>query len=665
MAGTITRGKVIRADLAQWDGVTDTYSRIDATGGTTSGLAIGNAVDVLQVFGSGSNKTRATIASAVAHISTARNRTLVFSPGTWTIDSSITIASNFTCVIPAGCVFSVDTGVTLTFSGEVYVEDPDSWYTGAGTVVVSLESVHGAVWHRTAAERTDTITPSSITFEPGDSRRNGTTGDNVADDTAELNNTLGGTYPTVRIPSGTYSTTGLTVSMVGGLISGDGINTRVTATGDHTLDFTASDNDGHVRDLWVDQLDGSGNYDALHFEAGEWHVSDIDIDFAPRYGIYCGAYRTQVEKIQSQAVLGTAIYVLNTAYRCQFNQLIFEDAGTDPGNGIDLNSEHCNVSDISSYQQAGWTVQSSGSYHTVQGVTAQSPGGATANNFVNISGTFNAFANLIGRGVTGIALNVTSGSNLIHGLITNNVSEESLVVSGNNNYVTGRLFNSGTGGTDNAVLLSGTSNRVDLDVSTHTGTYDLDATGSGNRVRGVYAGAVRLTGAQGGFDGACRNLVVQGDPTGTSAAFNVLNATITGGEAIGADIQGSSNTGSLTFVNAGAIGARVDGNNNVLQIRVFGATTSAVDVGGTGNTLSLNVSGTTAGNNDLLLDGSDNVITGYFAGNVTINGDRNVVHLFVAGNLTINAGADSNRVSGICVGTLTDNGASNVTSDLT
>lgn len=665
MAGTITRGKIVRADLAQWDGRTITYSRIDATGGTVSGLAIGNEVDVLQVFGSGSSRTRGTIADAVQQIGSTANVTLVFAPGTWSIDAALTIPSNLTCHIPAGCIFSVDAGITLTFSGDVHVEDPESWYTGSGTVVVSRTSQHGSVWHRTAAERSASHTPSNFGYPPGDSRRNGTTGDNVADDTAELNVTLGGTYPTTRIPEGTYKTTGLTVSMVGGLITGDGINTRVTATGDHTFDFTADDNDGHIRDLWVDQLDASGNFDALHFEAGEWHVSDIDIDFAPRYGIYIGAYRTQVEKIQSQAVLGTAIKVISTAYRCQLNQIIIEDAGTDPGNGIDLDSEHCNLTDVSSFQQAGWTVQSAGSYHTVQGVTANAPGGATASNFINISGTFNSFSNLIGRGVTGVGLNLTGNSNIATNLITNNVSEESLVVSGNNNLVTGRLFNSGAGGTDDAVLLSGTSNRVDLDVSTHTGTYDLNSTGTGNRVRGIYAGAVRLTSARGGFDGSCRNLVVQGDPTGTSAAFNVLNATITGSESIGADIQGSSNTGSLTCVDAGATGVRVDGNNNVLQIRVFGATTSAVDVGGTGNTLSLNVSGTTAGNNDLLLDGSDNVITGYFAGNVTINGDRNVVHLFVAGNLTINVGADSNRISGICVGTLTDNGASNVTTDLT
>jgi hypothetical protein len=171
MAGTITRGKIVRADLAQWDGRTETYSRIDATGGTVTGLAIGNEVDVLQVFGSGSSRTRGTIADAVQQIGSSRNVTLVFAPGTWTIDVNLTIPSNLTCHIPAGCIFSVDSGITLTFSGDVHVEDPEGWYSGSGTVVVSRESAHGNVWHRSAAERTASVTPSNFSYPPGDDRR--------------------------------------------------------------------------------------------------------------------------------------------------------------------------------------------------------------------------------------------------------------------------------------------------------------------------------------------------------------------------------------------------------------------------------------------------------------------------------------------------------------
>src|SRR5882724_4931043 len=107
MTGTITRGKAFRADLANWDGKTSTATRLDATGGTVTGLAIGNEVDVLQSYGAGTARTRATIADAVQQIGSA-SATLVFAPGTWSIDATLTIPSNFTCHVPSGCVFSVD-----------------------------------------------------------------------------------------------------------------------------------------------------------------------------------------------------------------------------------------------------------------------------------------------------------------------------------------------------------------------------------------------------------------------------------------------------------------------------------------------------------------------------------------------------------------------------
>jgi hypothetical protein len=166
MAGTIKRGKITRADLANWDGKTSTYTRTDATGGTVTGLAIGNAVDVLQVFGSGTEYSRATIAAAVAHIgSTAA--TLVFAPGTWTIDDNLTIPSNLTCRIPAGCVFDVSDSKTLTISGLAVVERPASWTTGSGTVTATntIPQV------RTAAEIAGSVTPSQHAYHEADPRR--------------------------------------------------------------------------------------------------------------------------------------------------------------------------------------------------------------------------------------------------------------------------------------------------------------------------------------------------------------------------------------------------------------------------------------------------------------------------------------------------------------
>lgn len=189
MSAVITRGKVTRADLANWDGKTATHTRLDASGGTVTGLAIGNEVDVLQIFGDGSSRSRTTIATALNHINSTPV-TLVFAPGTWTIDDDLTIPSNFTCHIPCGCVFSVDSGKTLTFSGPVYSES-SAFYSGSGTTALSVDSiVGGKPWiARTSVEIAASVTPTNYAYLISpyiDPRRyhSGTIGDATDDDAA-------------------------------------------------------------------------------------------------------------------------------------------------------------------------------------------------------------------------------------------------------------------------------------------------------------------------------------------------------------------------------------------------------------------------------------------------------------------------------------------------
>jgi len=129
--GTIARGKVQRGDLANWDGKTATATRVDATGGTITGLAIGNEVDILAVYGASANRTVGTIAAAAQGVT--GSATLVFAPGTWTIDDDVTIPANLTCHIPDGCLFSVDSGKTLTINGHVQAGICQI-FSGAGTV---------------------------------------------------------------------------------------------------------------------------------------------------------------------------------------------------------------------------------------------------------------------------------------------------------------------------------------------------------------------------------------------------------------------------------------------------------------------------------------------------------------------------------------------------
>jgi hypothetical protein len=137
---TIQRYRLTRADLALYDGKSSTYARVDTTGGTVTGLRINDDVDVLQVYGAGTNRTRGTIADAINAIGSAVV-TLSFAPGAWAIDDTLTIPSTMAVRVKGGCVFSVSSGKTLTFAGPVHVEYATStgagWYSGAGSVSCS------------------------------------------------------------------------------------------------------------------------------------------------------------------------------------------------------------------------------------------------------------------------------------------------------------------------------------------------------------------------------------------------------------------------------------------------------------------------------------------------------------------------------------------------
>jgi hypothetical protein len=141
---TITKGLINRGDLALYDGINSTVSRIDSTGGTITELPIGNVVDVLAVYGADNTATnRATIANAIARIGSA-TVTFVFSPGTWTIASNLTIPENIAVLVYPGAVFSIDSGITLTINGPLLVGN-HKVFEGAGSVstVASGALAHG------------------------------------------------------------------------------------------------------------------------------------------------------------------------------------------------------------------------------------------------------------------------------------------------------------------------------------------------------------------------------------------------------------------------------------------------------------------------------------------------------------------------------------------
>jgi len=135
MTNSITKGRIVTQDMGVYDGVHSTVGRRDSSGGTVSGLAIGAVVDVLAAYGNHEDYSQAAIGRAVNAIG-SKNRTLVFRPGTWKITSNLTIASNFSIYMPAGAVFDVSAGVTLTVAGSFF-NDHATYSSGSGTVTQS------------------------------------------------------------------------------------------------------------------------------------------------------------------------------------------------------------------------------------------------------------------------------------------------------------------------------------------------------------------------------------------------------------------------------------------------------------------------------------------------------------------------------------------------
>lgn len=164
MTSTVIKGKLVRADMAVWDGIEPRVTRRDSTGGVITSPPVNDYVDVLQAYGNGLDFTRSTISQCVTALG-SRSRTLVFSPGTWEIDDNLTIASNFTSRIPAGCLFNVASGKTLTFNGPV-IHDSSTWTSGSGTVTESGTRVFtGAESHSGTETHTGTETHSgSVTL---------------------------------------------------------------------------------------------------------------------------------------------------------------------------------------------------------------------------------------------------------------------------------------------------------------------------------------------------------------------------------------------------------------------------------------------------------------------------------------------------------------------
>ena len=133
MTGTVTKGAAFRQDFDNYDGISTASSRIDSTGGTVTGLKVGNVVDVLTVYGGGANRTRSTLAAAINAVG-SNEVAFVLAPGSWVIDDDLTIPSNITLECPRGVDIQRASGKTITFSGKDPLAGPYRVFSGDGSV---------------------------------------------------------------------------------------------------------------------------------------------------------------------------------------------------------------------------------------------------------------------------------------------------------------------------------------------------------------------------------------------------------------------------------------------------------------------------------------------------------------------------------------------------
>ena len=117
MTGSTIKGQIQREDLALFDGNTMTATRPNSSGGVQTGNRVGDAVDVKLIHGGSSNS--ASFQKAIDAMGT-QNGSLLFTPETWNITANITVPANVTLIVPAGCVFNIDSGITITNAGILF-----------------------------------------------------------------------------------------------------------------------------------------------------------------------------------------------------------------------------------------------------------------------------------------------------------------------------------------------------------------------------------------------------------------------------------------------------------------------------------------------------------------------------------------------------------------
>jgi hypothetical protein len=132
-------------DIKHWDGVTRTFDRSTSTGGTLSQNKVGEVVDILEVYGSGTAYTLSTLSSAIDRIGTSNQVGILLQPGTWTITDDQTVPSNIHLIFPPGASMSISNGKTLTINGGV-IAGPYEIFSSTGTIDGTPTAIKDSNW---------------------------------------------------------------------------------------------------------------------------------------------------------------------------------------------------------------------------------------------------------------------------------------------------------------------------------------------------------------------------------------------------------------------------------------------------------------------------------------------------------------------------------------
>lgn len=154
-------------------------------------------------------------------------------------------------------------------------------------------------WQRTAEEISASVTPSDLTYEPGNIKRYGATGDGVADDTQAIKDAVASANAgqgIVLIPQGTYSCTSMAFSNLSNVhFQGIGLPTlRSDGPGSVEPDRNLFNFTTACTDISFDSIDFDGNYDAhlVGLPANTTnHLITIGFDDRPLDQITCERWR--------------------------------------------------------------------------------------------------------------------------------------------------------------------------------------------------------------------------------------------------------------------------------------------------------------------------------------------------------------------------------------